>query len=76
MTEFGTMHARVVAILSGGNLLNQVDHSASHSTYGILVDRTPFYATSGGQVADIGNMTSEKVKIHMVHAHVCSLTFN
>jgi alanyl-tRNA synthetase len=43
----------VVAVRSGGQDENGHDFSQ------ILVDRTPFYGTSGGQVGDIGTLTLE-----------------
>ena len=45
---------RVVAILSGGEV---VERAEVGDEVEIIADRTPFYAESGGQVADTGRLT-------------------
>ena len=66
LTEFASVPAQVVAILSGVEFINRIqcDSSNSNSTFGLLLDRTSFYATSGGQIADCGSITSDKVYIN------------
>jgi len=47
--------ARVVAILDGEDELGEIGEGTQGS---IILDRTPFYAESGGQVGDSGRLTS------------------
>lgn len=47
--------ARVVAILDGEHELGEIGEGTQGS---IILDRTPFYAESGGQVGDSGRLTS------------------
>ena len=46
--------ARVVGILKGGEL---VDSAAAGDEADVVLDRTPFYPESGGQVGDVGAIT-------------------
>ncbi len=46
---------KVLAILKGGA---EVDAAAAGDDVQIVLDRTPFYAESGGQVGDVGTLTS------------------
>lgn len=48
--------AKILAILAGGQLVNQISGDISAQTVFIILDQTPFYATSGGQKGDDGNM--------------------
>jgi alanyl-tRNA synthetase len=48
--------SRVLAVVSNGSAGAKLD--AAHPDGEIILDQTPFYAESGGQVGDTGNFTS------------------
>ncbi|WP_213422886.1 alanine--tRNA ligase [Bhargavaea massiliensis] len=48
--------AEIIAIVSGGEL---VETASEGEDVQVILDRTPFYAESGGQIADRGSMTGE-----------------
>ncbi len=54
--------AQVIAIASGESL---VDEAFAGQEIGLLLDQTVFYAEGGGQVADIGEMTGDGVKLQV-----------
>jgi len=53
----GISVARVKAIWNGKELTGKADDSM---VFGIMLDKTPFYADAGGQVGDIGNIVAER----------------
>jgi alanyl-tRNA synthetase len=53
--------ARVVRILVGDK---SVDAAFEGETAGIILDRTPFYAESGGQASDVGDLVGDSSFAH------------
>ena len=54
-----TANAKVVAIVKDGELIEEAHEGEDVQ---IILDQTPFYAESGGQIADKGTLESEMVK--------------
>ncbi len=66
--------ARVVGILKGGEL---VDSAQAGDKVDVVLDRTPFYAESGGQVSDIGVISADGTEMSVEHvAKVGSLSIH
>ncbi|USK58898.1 alanine--tRNA ligase [Peribacillus asahii] len=54
------VEAQVVAIVKDGELITEAHEGEEVQ---IILDQTPFYAESGGQIADTGTITSEAVQL-------------
>ncbi|MED3998115.1 alanine--tRNA ligase, partial [Peribacillus frigoritolerans] len=54
------VEAQVAAIIKNGELVTEAQEGEEVQ---VILDKTPFYAESGGQIADIGTMASESVKV-------------
>lgn len=57
------VEAKVAAIIQNGELVTEAQEGEEVQ---VILDRTPFYAESGGQIADIGTMASESVKVDVL----------
>ncbi len=57
------VEAKVAAIIKNGELVTEAQEGEEVQ---VILDKTPFYAESGGQIADIGTMASESVKIDVL----------
>lgn len=55
--------AEVVALLVGGT---PVPRAESGDTVDVILDRTPFYAESGGQVGDTGTIRSDGARLRVI----------
>lgn len=55
--------AQVVAIVKDGNLITEAHEGEEVQ---LMLDQTPFYAESGGQIADKGTISSETVKLDVL----------
>ncbi len=84
---YGTLceEARVVALSDGEEILDAIAADSSAGREGVLVvlDRTPFYAEMGGQVADTGTLCTGEAKLAVeavkktpkgYFVHTCKLT--
>ncbi|MES9737668.1 alanine--tRNA ligase [Peribacillus frigoritolerans] len=57
------VEAKVAAIIRNGELVTEAQEGEEVQ---VILDKTPFYAESGGQIADIGTMASESVKVDVL----------
>ncbi|MGG4201296.1 alanine--tRNA ligase [Peribacillus frigoritolerans] len=57
------VEAKVAAIIQNGELVTEAQEGEEVQ---VILDKTPFYAESGGQIADIGTMASESVKVDVL----------
>ena len=61
-----TCAGRVVGILKSGELVNS---AADGEKVDIVLDKTPFYPESGGQIADIGVLTLDGTEVRVEHVN-------
>ncbi len=78
-TDWG-IEATVQAIIQDGQFVDRVDEGAACQ---VILDHTPFYAESGGQVSDKGRMTNAQLQAvvedvvkapHGQHVHAVKIT--
>ena len=58
-----TVEAKIVAIVKNGELATEAHEGEDVQ---VILDQTPFYAESGGQIADKGTLVSELVKVDVL----------
>ncbi|MFK7968553.1 MAG: alanine--tRNA ligase [Rickettsiaceae bacterium] len=72
--------AKVLAVVSNGKRVRQISEKGKNFT--LITNQTPFYGESGGQMGDIGFITSGHGKMKVlntlkylgkIHAHVCEM---
>ncbi|MET3321217.1 alanine--tRNA ligase [Peribacillus butanolivorans] len=56
------VNAKVAAIVKNGELVTEAQEGEEVQ---VILNQTPFYAESGGQIADKGTMASESVKVNV-----------
>jgi alanyl-tRNA synthetase len=74
-----TSNSKVLAILTNNDIVNSASEGQEIS---VILDTTPFYAESGGQVADTGKIYSDSFELEVVdckkvvggrYAHICKV---
>jgi len=55
--------SKIIALISGDELVSEASKGESIE---IILDKTPFYGESGGQIGDIGQIYSDKCKVEVI----------
>ncbi len=53
-------------IIRGSKLLDEIDHLPPEEILSVVLDPTPFYGESGGQVGDTGELIGDDVRLEVV----------
>ena len=61
ITDLGNISANVKAIFHNKAFVESTDGISEDTTFGVLLDKTSFYAESGGQEYDTGNIVIDGV---------------
>jgi alanyl-tRNA synthetase len=57
---------QIVGIIAGAELVNEYSSVGNKEPIGVALNRTPFYAESGGQVGDTGTLTANGVEFEVL----------
>jgi alanyl-tRNA synthetase len=57
---------QIVGIVAGAELVHEFADVNAQEPIGVALNRTPFYAESGGQVGDVGTLTAEGVEFEVL----------
>ena len=77
--SFEQSESQIIAIICGSDRVDKFNDQ--NQEFWLVVNQTPFYAESGGQKGDIGEISSEQFKTKVIdtkkflnlHAHLCRL---
>jgi alanyl-tRNA synthetase len=57
--ESTAAEATIIGIIAHNELCSEVDSAGNDAPISVVLDRTPFYGESGGQVGDVGELSGE-----------------
>ncbi|MDA0833696.1 MAG: alanine--tRNA ligase [Planctomycetota bacterium] len=58
--------ATIVGIIANGQLIDELDEVGHLLPIGVVLNRTPFYGEAGGQVGDVGTLTTKNAEFNVL----------
>lgn len=64
--ESTASEATVVGMIANRDVVDRLEKTSGKDPVAVVLDQTPFYAESGGQVGDVGELTAKGVRFEVV----------